>query len=656
MIPEFYSFDEVLKELQVEREELQKLVEDGEIKAYREGDKIKFLQEEINDFKSSRMDLPTIAVAPDKEDIKVLDIEEIEDIEDVEEAEFEEGTDDLAEPEETGSPESAQPLLDISTQNQEDSRDINLDIDDGQGEELVFEQESGEDLLETGELLFESKDQILPRDKEIEELFDSEAGVSPFDSREEVKDIDEAWEFAEDGEEDLIAASKTPGRLAIEESRKRTKIKTIGSIIAGCLAFTVIAVFTLLPPTETVSYIMLTRDQLAKVESKTFVVPHLEKGVIEIETENLDVVAPCAGFIAVEIPTGIEVKQGQVVAKITPPPERAKELQSRLQQYRTYHQEFLSKKAELGELAAAYDEAYQKYQKNNTDGKRRKAYEKAANACYDAGKDLKPDPLTPELEKLDQEKDQWNKKRKTAQAASEKSPKDEAKKKLYLEAHENYYKSRKAFADGVIDFLSQLPAQIRQIETELTGTTIVTAQDGVGTWLQENQVVAEGQKIGSIQTTVGMKVQYKSLPTEEVSRQGWVKGSSIKNLKCAGQDIEGTVLNRIDYVMFNPPATSLEIAIDKSWNLKAGDEVVLSYPRKDSRLGVPKSAIKREGNEAFVMVIKDNTKLQRRTVEIIAENESDYIAVKGLAEGEEIVAGEIENLQDGQSIKFKTDD
>jgi hypothetical protein len=49
---DFYSFERVLKELQLEEEELKRLVSEGEIRAFRDQDTMKFKKEEVERFRS----------------------------------------------------------------------------------------------------------------------------------------------------------------------------------------------------------------------------------------------------------------------------------------------------------------------------------------------------------------------------------------------------------------------------------------------------------------------------------------------------------------------------------------------------------------------------------------------------------------------------
>jgi len=51
---EFISFDKVLRELQMQEEELKRLVSEGEIRAFRDQDKMKFKKEDIDRFRKTR--------------------------------------------------------------------------------------------------------------------------------------------------------------------------------------------------------------------------------------------------------------------------------------------------------------------------------------------------------------------------------------------------------------------------------------------------------------------------------------------------------------------------------------------------------------------------------------------------------------------------
>ena len=54
MADEFISFDKVLRDLQMQEEELKRLVSEGEIRAFRDQDKMKFKKEDIERFRRAR--------------------------------------------------------------------------------------------------------------------------------------------------------------------------------------------------------------------------------------------------------------------------------------------------------------------------------------------------------------------------------------------------------------------------------------------------------------------------------------------------------------------------------------------------------------------------------------------------------------------------
>ena len=51
MAQDFYSFEKALRELHIEEEELKRLVSEGEIRAFRDQEKMKFKKEDIDRFK-----------------------------------------------------------------------------------------------------------------------------------------------------------------------------------------------------------------------------------------------------------------------------------------------------------------------------------------------------------------------------------------------------------------------------------------------------------------------------------------------------------------------------------------------------------------------------------------------------------------------------
>jgi hypothetical protein len=59
-VAEYFSFEKVLKELQLDEEELKRMVSEGQIRAFRDDDKMKFRGDDIDSMKKGRQTDPTI--------------------------------------------------------------------------------------------------------------------------------------------------------------------------------------------------------------------------------------------------------------------------------------------------------------------------------------------------------------------------------------------------------------------------------------------------------------------------------------------------------------------------------------------------------------------------------------------------------------------
>lgn len=66
---EFFTFDEVLKELKLSEDELKKLVSEGEIRAFKDEDRMKFKKVDVEGKKSEHITEPTVILPPGEEEI-----------------------------------------------------------------------------------------------------------------------------------------------------------------------------------------------------------------------------------------------------------------------------------------------------------------------------------------------------------------------------------------------------------------------------------------------------------------------------------------------------------------------------------------------------------------------------------------------------------
>lgn len=174
---EYYSFERVLKELQIEEEELKRLVSEGEIRAFRDEDKMKFKRSDIEGLKKGRMTEPTIILPSGEsdessEDSEVLLVEEdtsetLLDIDDVAESSSTSvPTVDFSSSGDEGGKEEKKSLADSS------SSDDSLSTSDATSSsgtipnELTFEEDSGSYVLESSDdVLIDSSQELVPVDE-----------------------------------------------------------------------------------------------------------------------------------------------------------------------------------------------------------------------------------------------------------------------------------------------------------------------------------------------------------------------------------------------------------------------------------------------------------------------------------------------------------
>ncbi len=70
--PKYYSVEQVLKELQIDHEQLQKLISEGEITPQREGNRFKFLESDILQYKAQRMESSNL-IANENNDVDIIE-------------------------------------------------------------------------------------------------------------------------------------------------------------------------------------------------------------------------------------------------------------------------------------------------------------------------------------------------------------------------------------------------------------------------------------------------------------------------------------------------------------------------------------------------------------------------------------------------------
>lgn len=214
---EYYSFEKVLKELQMEEDELKRLVSEGEIRAFRDEDKMKFKKSDIDGLKKGRMTEPTI-ILPSGEDDSSEDSEVLLVEEDTSETLLD--IDDL---DGADSSSTTVPTVDFSS---------SADFEDSSAsetitEELTFEADSGSYVLESSDdVLIDSSGELLEVGGESssgETFIESDTGLQtePLDMDSDVLDsADFETDFADSGAGDEtvpVDNDSSIGMLTLEE-------------------------------------------------------------------------------------------------------------------------------------------------------------------------------------------------------------------------------------------------------------------------------------------------------------------------------------------------------------------------------------------------------------------------------------------------------
>lgn len=138
MAMEYFSFEKVLKELQMEEDELKRLVSEGEIRAFRDEEKMKFKASDIAGLKKGRMTEPTIILPSGGDDEGTEEESEVLLVED-DTSETLLDIDDLDDG--SGMSSEAIPTVDFSESSHHDTSSETLT------EELVFDDDSSSSVI-----------------------------------------------------------------------------------------------------------------------------------------------------------------------------------------------------------------------------------------------------------------------------------------------------------------------------------------------------------------------------------------------------------------------------------------------------------------------------------------------------------------------------
>ncbi|NUM34434.1 MAG: hypothetical protein HUU50_07810 [Candidatus Brocadiae bacterium] len=222
MAMEYYSFERVLKELQMEEDELKRLVSEGEIRAFRDEDKMKFRKSDIDGLKKGRMTEPTIILPsgePDdpSEDSEVLLVEEdtSETLLDIE---------DNLEGSDSGS--TAVPTVDLSASELDESSTSSSSSSSSSSsetitEELTFEEDSGSYVLDSSDdVLIDSSEELPSVDSKSDgdSYIDSDTGLQT-----EPLDLDGSEAMDKEDQTQPIPEQEDLALMPLDEKPRRAR-------------------------------------------------------------------------------------------------------------------------------------------------------------------------------------------------------------------------------------------------------------------------------------------------------------------------------------------------------------------------------------------------------------------------------------------------
>ncbi len=616
----FYSFDEVLRELQVEKDELNRLIEDGEIKAYSQGGQIKFLKKDVDTLRFSKMEQPTIAVH-DREEIEIVDdMEDLEEEEEVVEKQnlFSQDWKKRKDDQESASASSfkgierTSPLLNLSKEKESLFSFDDQDVTEKEGtDELEFENIGGDDLMDTGELLFDIKDNKLPGDKEVEELFPEHEDSSIKESHYHDDEITISKGEVEE-EEDIIGVSEDFEEKDFPiSSNKGQTWKIAGGIAALVLAFGSVA--SLLFP-EILKSLLYGQKEVAvyRVSPKEVWNSYTPKEYLKPKTQII--YAQESGRIVNLAQTETGIEKDQSIASLAFPESIKKEISQLQNEQQTLNTAFEANKAAY-KVIQAEDKKY--LQENPVIAQ----YLDFQNRFRQSPNDL----YKQQMERI---------KKENPVAMKGYGPIFNKKKNLV-----NELRSQQAR-------LKSLPNEIAKKEQEFQKATIAILSPDKGIikeWkVQENQEIQSGAALCILEYTSAFHAHF-SIPKKEAL--DWKQGDT---LSLSQEDQKGdAIISKVEEK--DPGYISLEVLLeDNDSKIDQNREVSFTYSQKSSSLVIPQQSL----SNGFVFMIKEG-KAFRKNVQTGNKTENFVVIKEGLSEGDTIVAQYDETLKDGDSIIAK---
>ena len=589
MKTEFYSFGDALKELQIEKEELEQLIHEGEVKAYPTATgTLQFKRVDIDSMRLKKMSLPTIAVTEHNNDPEIIYNEENEENDIHNHPPFRKNTTMFIKRLENEL-DDMNPLLDISNSNPSIStvdNSMNLEKEDKtNSDDFFFTQMERDEFLETGELLFDLKEEKLPGDREAEELFPESRieYINEFDNSNLNEPLKNAINLSdeEDGEEDILATSShryipMPERYS-KKHQKQNKILIYSISICASILLTLIILLGPLKLFRRSTAVSIYTVQMQRIEL-------IQEKSATIEKLTLPVLAPKAGRLRwkIDINKITETIEKDTLIAVIAPEEELKKLEDLKKEQKKTQENIKTLTNDLNNLKSEL-----KKLKDNSKTK------------------------TPEYNKLVK------------------------KHNLKVTQKKNLQDKSKNISTEIANLGKQLEKIQISVSANTAGYLIEPILDKSN--VQENDVICyiqdgNNQFQASFSVDLDKEISYKENDTIPIQYE------------------KETIVGVIDSIEKKEFATQLVVNLNNP-HLENKALVNLFLHYKKDVLAIPITAIQENNGQHFIFIVDTHHRVHRRNIEINNKNE-EFATINNIKAGEQIIAEQV-SLQDNALVHEK---
>jgi HlyD family secretion protein len=222
----------------------------------------------------------------------------------------------------------------------------------------------------------------------------------------------------------------------------------------------------------------------------------------------------------------------------------------------------------------------------------------------------------------------------------------------------------KSSASGDSQSISSLEIRIKEavlsleeVEQQIEGLEVRASLDGVlaELELEEGMPLSGGVRVGHIIHTDHLKL--RALLNEQAFQL--VQGKT--ELSFYQPNTTQKWKAKVTYVanFINPETKGYEINLqldNSSKQFKPGMKVLLQLAEESEQMvvAVPSSSILREGDNAYVFVLNEESKAEKRKIQIGRVNEPNYEVISGVQEGEKLIISGHRQLKDQDPVRLAT--